>query len=279
MPTYNRPELVKPAVLSVLNQTYKDLELIIIDDGLEKRADQVIKSIDDHRLKYLQNERNLGGGASRNRGIKEAVGSFIAFLDDDDIWLDDKLEKQLSSFEKTSQDVGFSFTSVKNIYSDHKEITTVPEGIDNYYELALRRFKGFLTVTLMVKSFVFKEVGLFDDSFASHQEADLVIRIAKKYKGLGINLPLTEVNMKPHEQIGSNLDKRLKGREAILKKHFSEYQKRPSLLALQYFRLALMNRQSGRFKKAKNLFLKAFVLKFNLRYLYHYLRLILKKDL
>ena len=72
IPTHNRPELLKSAVGSVLNQTYQDFEIIIVDDGLDKRADEVINSFDDFRLKYFQHSEEKGGSAARNTGIKNA---------------------------------------------------------------------------------------------------------------------------------------------------------------------------------------------------------------
>src|SRR3989338_8677774 len=96
IPTHNRPELLKRAVKSVLNQTYKDLEVIVVDDGLEKRADETVNSFNDSRLKYIQHPEEKGGSAARNTGIKNSSGEFIAFLDDDDEWLPEKLEIQIN---------------------------------------------------------------------------------------------------------------------------------------------------------------------------------------
>jgi len=177
----------------------------------------------------------------------------------------------MKKFEKTGEDVGFCFSAVRNILDDREENSEVPEGIANYYELALGRFKGFLTVTLIIKKFVFNKVGLFDEALPSHQEPDLIIRITKKYKGLGVNKPLTRLNMTVHDQIGKDLKKRIKGREIILKKYCNEFKKRPRMFAKHYFQLGLWYRDEGQYKQARKIFKKAWKIKFKLRHFLHYL--------
>lgn len=268
IPTHDRPELLKKAVQSVLSQTYQDFEIIVIDDGIKNRAEDVIKNFNESRIKYIQHDSEKGGSVSRNTGIKASSGQYIAFLDDDDQWVPNKLEKQMEVFEKTGPDVGFCFSAVTNIYTDHQEISRVPEGIADYFQVTLANFKGFLTVTLIVKKEVFDRVGYFDESLPSHQDIDLAIRIAKSFKGLGINEPLVDVNMTPHEQVGRSLEKKIAGREIILKKHSSEMPR--SVLAQHYFNLGLLYRTAGQYKNAKQNFGKALKNNFSLRYLAHY---------
>lgn len=271
IPTHNRSELLKRAIKSVLNQTYQDFEIIVVDDG-DVSAEDVVKSFSESRIKYIKHKiPHKGGSAARNTGIKNSKGDYIAFLDDDDEWLPEKLEIQMSKLENTSDDVGFCFAAVKNIYDDKEEITEVPEGIDDYFELALRRLKGFLTVTLVIKKFVFEKVGYFDERFLSHQEPDLMIRVTKKYKGLGINQSLVKVNMTKHGQIGSDLKRRIKGRKMILEKYYSEFKKRPKILAKHHFQIGLWYRDVGKYGQAKKNFKKAWKSNFKIRYFLHWL--------
>ncbi len=209
IPTHNRPELLKKAVASVEAQTYRDFELIVIDDV-------------DSR----------GGGWARNQGIRKAKGEYLAFLDDDDEWMPDKLKIQMEQFEKTSQEVGFCFSVVTKIYDNHEENTYVPSGIVDCTLLGLEGFKFFLNVTLIIKKSVIDDVGIFDENFVSHQESDLIIRITRKYKGLGIDEPLVRVSMKSgYEKIGYDIEKRIAGRMMILEKHIEEFQKNPEILS------------------------------------------------
>jgi len=272
IPTHNRPELLKEAISSVLAQTYRDFEIIVIDDGLAQRADRVIDDFNDPKIKYIKHEKSKGGAAARNTGIKNSTGEFIAFLDDDDKWLTKKLEIQMGEFENTPPDVGFSFTAVKNIKDKDEFITQVPEGVDNYFNLAIEWFKGFLTVTLIIKRKVLDYVGYFDEEFPSHQESELMIRVSKKYKGLGINKPLTVVNMKKsHDQVGGNLEKRIAGREMILKKHIEEFKRYPRAMAGHYFGLGLLYRDNGQYKNARRAFMRAIKANFMFRYIFHFL--------
>ena len=109
-PTYKRHLYLKNAVDSVLTQTYKDLELIVVDDnpvGSDERAltEKVMREISDSRVKYIQNEKNLGGAGSRNRAIEMARGEYIAFLDDDDMYLPDRLRVQYEAMKEHDWEV------------------------------------------------------------------------------------------------------------------------------------------------------------------------------
>lgn len=275
IPTHNRPEMLKKAIESVLAQTYQDFEIIVVDDGLEQRAESVTRAFNNSCVKYIQHNKERGGGVARNTGIKNSTSEFIAFLDDDDEWLPEKLEFQMDRFNKTSQEIGFCFSAVTNMYDDHRENTSVPDGIADYHELALGNFKGFLTVTLIIKKCVFDDIGLFDEALPSHQEVDLVIRISKKYKGLAINIPLVLVNMRSnHERIGSSLQRRIHGREVVLKKHMLDFRRYPDILAHHSFWLGIMYRDNGSMGTARGHFHKAFLTNRSPRYLLHYLSML-----
>ncbi len=278
IPTHNRPALAKRAIASVLSQSYRELEVIVVDDGMKERADAVAASFGDARLRYVSHDKEKGGGAARNTGIAHARGDFIAFLDDDDEWMPEKLEMQMRAFAPTPPDIGFCYTAVRIAYDGGKEVVTrVPEGVGNYFEFALRNFKTFLSVTLVVKRNIFDEVGTFDPDFPSHQEADLMVRIAQKFKGLGINKPLVRVSMsQQYEHIGSNLERRIAGRELMLKKYQDVFHTRPSALAFHYFWIGLRYRDSGQHGRAQGAFLKALKARFALRYVFHYFMSVLR---
>ena len=106
IPTYNRENKIIDAVRSVLEQTYINIEVIVIDDGSTDDTYLMLDKIEDKRLKYVYQE-NSGACVARNRGIKEAKGKYIAFHDSDDIWHKDKLEKQIRVLEKTNADIVF----------------------------------------------------------------------------------------------------------------------------------------------------------------------------
>ena len=108
VPVYNAEKFIKETVQSVLNQTYTDFELLLVDDCSKDGSVEAIKSFDDKRVILLKQEQNAGAYAARNRGLKEAKGRYIAFLDSDDYWVPDKLEREMEFMER--KNAGFVFT-------------------------------------------------------------------------------------------------------------------------------------------------------------------------
>lgn len=106
LPTFNRTRSLRAAMLSVLNQSYDDLELIVVDDASLEDVEGLVRSIGDARVKYVRREKNGGAGAARNTGLAVATGNFIAFQDSDDIWLPGKLMRQIALFSGLPAHVG-----------------------------------------------------------------------------------------------------------------------------------------------------------------------------
>lgn len=116
MPSYNTAKYIGESIESVQRQTYQNWELIIVDDRSPDNTDEVVKSyLSDERINYFKNEKNSGAAVSRNRALREAKGKWIAFLDSDDLWMPDKLKKQISFMEKN----GYHFS-----YTNYAEIDT-----------------------------------------------------------------------------------------------------------------------------------------------------------
>jgi glycosyltransferase involved in cell wall biosynthesis len=115
MPMYNDEKFVKKAIESVLQQTYSNLELIIVDDCSKDSSVEIVRSFSDKRIRFFENAANSGAAFSRNVALRNAKGVWIAFLDADDLWVKDKLEKQISFMHRN----GFLFT-----YAEYQEIDT-----------------------------------------------------------------------------------------------------------------------------------------------------------
>ncbi len=113
MPSYNTASYIKESIQSILNQTYTNWELIIVDDCSTDNTDEVLAAITDSRIRYFKNEKNSGAAVSRNKALREARGQWIAYLDSDDIWMPEKLEKQIWFMQKN----GYSFS-----YTNYEEI-------------------------------------------------------------------------------------------------------------------------------------------------------------
>lgn len=116
MPSYNTASYIKQTIQSVLNQTYTNWELIIVDDCSTDNTDEVVDTIKDCRIRYFKNEKNSGAAISRNKALREAKGQWIAYLDSDDLWMPEKLEKQIKFMEENG--CAFSYTNYEEIDVD-----------------------------------------------------------------------------------------------------------------------------------------------------------------
>ena len=147
MPSYNTAGYIAESIQSVLAQTYNNWELIIVDDCSPDNTDEVVKPfLADLRIKYLKNEKNSGAAVSRNRALREAKGKWIAFLDSDDLWMPEKLEKQIKFMEKNNYH--FSYTKYAEIDTDGKRNGKVISGPKKITKTGFYNFcwPGCLTV-------------------------------------------------------------------------------------------------------------------------------------
>ena len=126
MPNYNGAKYIKESIDSVLAQTYQNWELIIVDDCSTDNSLEVIAEYQDERIKVYKNEQNSGAAVSRNRALQEAKGKWIAFLDSDDLWLPEKLEKQIKFMQENNY--FFTYTNYEHINEDSKSLNVFVSG-------------------------------------------------------------------------------------------------------------------------------------------------------
>ncbi len=276
IPTYNRPDLVKKAIGSILLQTYHDFEIIIVDDGMQKRAQSSVEEIHDSRIVYIQNEKSFGGGGARNVGIKAAKGEYVAFLDDDDEWLPEKLEKQVRAFESCGPEVSVVFCGVSafDVSGDLLYVNLPGEdGIVHPHDRLLRKCYIWTSAIMMRTLFREKE-GLFDEELKKNQEWDLELRLSIMSDFYAINESLVRLNIlddDSHMGGKKNLSNIIAGYAFFLKKHDEEYRKHPSSLALRYFHVGALYRDVGEMRKAGHMWLLAWRLEpKNLTYFSHF---------
>lgn len=198
IPTYNRASLLSQAIRSVINQTYKNWQLLIIDDGSADDTRKVVEEFirKDLRIRYFYQE-NKGQVCAMNLGIKNSKGDYIAFLDDDDEWLPEKLEKQIEKM-KSDKLVGLVYTDAiildgKTNSNKRSDIAKTQSGFI-YEDLLIRNF--ITASSVLVRKEVFEKLGLFDESFiikiTQIQDYDMWLRIAKHYKIEYISEPLVK---------------------------------------------------------------------------------------
>jgi glycosyltransferase involved in cell wall biosynthesis len=147
-PTFNSERFIAETILSVQAQTYKDWEMIIVDDCSTDRTAEIVASFQekDSRIKYLYNSTNKGSAFSRNIAIQKAKGKWIAFLDSDDLWHPEKLEKQIEFM--TRNDIHFSYTNYCEIDESSKEVGVLISGPEVITNKLMRAYcwPGCLTV-------------------------------------------------------------------------------------------------------------------------------------
>lgn len=189
MPSYNTAEYISASIDSVLAQTYTDWELIIVDDCSTDNTDKIVKGyLNDERIRYLKNETNSGAAVSRNYALREAKGKWIAFLDSDDLWEPEKLEKQLRFMVENGY--RFSYTNYVEIdeasQPNGKKVTgpkrITKHGMYNYC------WMGCLTVMYDAET-----VGLIQiEDIKKNNDYAMWLKVCKKAKCYLLNEPLAK---------------------------------------------------------------------------------------
>ncbi|MCD7855840.1 MAG: glycosyltransferase family 2 protein [Clostridiales bacterium] len=188
IPTYKGEDNIKNAVESVLNQSYKDLEVIVVDDnglGSEHQINtEKILSLfkNDNRFKYIAHEKNKNGSAARNTGIAASRGEYIGFLDDDDVFLREKTEKQVEMFSKLSPDYGMIYGAFREIINDsHFRIVKAENNDDFLFDFLCDKIIA-CSSTVLIRRSVLDKVKGWDESFKRHQDLEFFARVAFLYK-------------------------------------------------------------------------------------------------
>lgn len=185
IPMYNSSNYILDTIKSVLDQDYENIEVVIVDDGSTDNSCYLVELNYKDRVKLIKKE-NSGVSSARNIGIMASTGYYIAFLDSDDLWLKNKISKQVESIANRNE-FGVSYTDRYLINTDNKIIC-----------YTRKYFNGFILNKILIKNFIclssvlvkrecFAECGFFDTELTVSEDYDLWIRIASKYKFLYLN--------------------------------------------------------------------------------------------
>jgi glycosyltransferase involved in cell wall biosynthesis len=215
VPVFEQRELLQEALASIHRQTVSNYEVIVIDDASETDFRPIIGEHDNARL--VSHEKNRGAAAARNTGIDEAKADFVAFLDADDIWMPEKLERQLTVFKQENADVGLVYTGLIRYELDGYEWNQYPGERGDIYEKELERDRVHPTSTVMVRRDVLEEVGGFDTDLPSRQDYDLWIRITEYYNVDFVNELLVGKREQP-DSISKDFESRIEGDLAVFEK-------------------------------------------------------------
>ncbi len=211
IPTYNRVTLLKRAIDSVLDQTLNDFELIVVDDYSTDDTKSVVNRIDDSRVSYLVNERTKGSAGAKNTGVAKAKAEWIAFLDDDDYWLPEKLEKQYRKIKEANGELGLVYTLTSDLKDGVliKRKGKIVEGWI-FWDLLLNDYIGTASCVAIRKAAI-ERIGGFDERFPSKVDLDLYIRIAREYRIGIIREVLVVRDLGSNNRISRNARKKLNG--------------------------------------------------------------------
>lgn len=245
IPVYNGAKYIEETLRSVYAQTFQDFEIIAVDDGSTDNISDIMRKYTD-RVKFISQE-NKGISAARNKAILESTGEYLAFIDQDDLWLPQKLEKQIALFEKNPK-VGLVFCDtiffnekgdLYNIYRKESPARGMVFG-----ELLSNYFLSLETVVIRKKALL-SLAQWFDEQFNMAEEMDLFLRIAYKWELDYVNEPLAKWRM--HEssysrkrsdlvpkEMGMVLDKILKIFPDIMQKYSEEIECQKRMIDYQW---------------------------------------------
>lgn len=188
MPTYKRSEKLIRAIDSVLNQSYQNLELLLVNDNEPNDEytvllkSRVVKYQNDPRFHLILQEKHINGAVARNVGINAAKGEYIAFLDDDDWWEADKLRIQIEELQNLSPEWGGISCRIKR-YNNDKLIMSQPMYKEGYvYKEVLMLTADYETGTLLLRHTALDDVGYFDPALLRHQDLQLLVNFTYRFK-------------------------------------------------------------------------------------------------
>ncbi len=196
IPTYNRAYILKESILSVLNQTYNNIEVIVVDDYSSDDTEKVVLSMVDHRITFVRNEKNFGTAESRNIGAKLAKGEYLAFNDSDDLWLPDKIESQIRGVLETDCDISYGYLKRSKAF-DHDNSEIIPqngtsEELSGYLHKKLLVNNFIALPTLLIKKDLFISVGGFNSELRSVEDYEFLLRVTKENKVIFVDKILVD---------------------------------------------------------------------------------------
>jgi glycosyltransferase involved in cell wall biosynthesis len=197
---YNRGYIIRDALDSVLRQTYRNFEIVVVDDGSTDRTAEEVGSIGSDRIRYVRHQQNRGVSAAANTGLRVARGDLIAFLDSDDIWKSGYLERMVSFLERHPK-VGGVFCDLEAQRNDvlvpstiacmdvfQRTLHTLPRSTTGEYLFSVRQMFLCLLqevpikpIAVLIRREVFNDVGTFDESWRSGEDWELFLRVARHY--------------------------------------------------------------------------------------------------
>ncbi|WP_293722859.1 glycosyltransferase family 2 protein [uncultured Cetobacterium sp.] len=233
IPTYRRPHLIKKAIQNIKKQSYKNLEIIVINDnGVENEKlknetyFEIENFIKENAIKYMELENNLGGALARNEGIKKAKGKYISFFDDDDEYYIDKIKLQVEKFEE-SKNKNIAFIKSEMDFISNGLVISTSNTKRIFEETSLLKshllnLHGIVgTISFLFKREILNEIGGFSN-VSIRQEYMLILKILSKgYNGIHLDKNLVAVNCDGESIIRTKNERKVESMKDVLSKRLS----------------------------------------------------------
>lgn len=260
IPTYNRAHLVGRAIQSVLNQTFQDFEIIVVDDGSTDNTEEVVRAFNDPRIHYIRHKGNYGASAARNTGIRVAKGEYVAFLDSDDEWSPTKLELQVRAFRALDDSYALVFGCIEHVDEEGVPIAIgkLPMSHSLFHQLLRRNVLGSCSGAMIRKS-VLSEVGGFDERLPARQDLDLWLRISATYN-IYILPDILTIQYHHGTQISKDICKKIHAHHLFLAKYKHFLEKNKKAYAYQLYSLGRLYLSAGNLPAAREHFIKSLLL-------------------
>jgi glycosyltransferase involved in cell wall biosynthesis len=274
IPTYNRAHVLERAIQSALRQTYQHFEVIVVDDGSTDNTAEVVNSICDERVKYVRHQVNKGTpSAARNTGIRVASGELIGFLDSDDEWLPEKLQKQVERFCSTCSNVGVIYGGYAVVDDNTESIIgeVHPKKRGYIHKEVLKLSIPATPLIHLVKKECFEKVGFFDEELRFAEDFDMWVRIAQYYEFDFVDEIVAKYHVSQH-QITQDRLRTLAGFLKFMAKHQDALLRYPDALGQQLKYVGQCYLMQHEYASARRYFVKA--VRANPRGLYLYFHLL-----
>jgi glycosyltransferase involved in cell wall biosynthesis len=261
LPTHNRAGLLGRAIRSVLGQSYRNLELLVVDDASTDNTPDVVKSIDDARLRYIRLDQNRRAAAARNIAIKAARGELLAFQDDDDEWLPQKLERQVASLMRAPAEVGLNIGGFQRVSSFGERYiggAAEVQKLDFSQCPACVDFALISTPNWLLRKSVLERSGVFDEQLKSLDDWELAMRLLDhtRLEHLDEALWIQNWALPTHAVMARNPKLIVHDYALLIAKYGQRW--KASTLAQYAYQAGLIEAGQGRGREATRWFLRAF---------------------
>ncbi len=242
IPVYNRENVLGQAIKSVINQTFDNFELIIVDDCSTDNSVRIVKEFNDKRIKIYQLDKNYGAAMARNYGVGKAQGEYISFLDSDDYFENDFLEKTINKVDNSREGVGFWYTGL--IYHENKKNIFFYWDVKRYktpYLTFLHDLKIGSGAGITIKKKIFEEINGFNVNLPAAEDTDFFLRLSKISDFEGVEYHLVNVVKTGNDRLSKNYIKIALSYNIFIKEHLMTISKHTKLKIKFYYKLMWLN--------------------------------------